>query len=112
MIVKSTLIRNKYGLHAPPAEVLAKTAQSYGCSITLRSAQRSADAKSILDILGLCLGPRVQVDVAAAGDDADKAVREICELIENGMGEDAGLCPPRNGNQANCVNQQEEARCR
>ena len=112
MIVKSTSIRNKYGLHARPAAVLAKTAQSYECSITLRSAQRSADAKSILDILSLCLGPSVQVDIAAAGDDADKAVREICDLFENGMGEDAGLCPARNGNHAECVNQQGEARCR
>ena len=112
MIVKSTSIRNKYGLHARPAAVLARKAQSYEAAVTLRCSQKSADAKSILDILSLCLGPSVQVDIAAAGDDADKAVREICDLFENGMEEDAGLCPARNGNHADCVNQQGDARCR
>ncbi|PTN37171.1 HPr family phosphocarrier protein [Desulfonatronum sp. SC1] len=112
MIVRKVSIQNKYGLHARPAAVLARKAQAYNCAITLRCARKSADAKSILDVLSLALGPGVQVDVAATGDDADKAVRDIYDLFENGMGEDTNRCSAWSADIARDLKQQGDARCR
>lgn len=112
MIVKRVLIQNKYGLHARPAAVLARKAQSYEAAVTLRCSQKSADAKSILDVLSLSLGPGAQVDVAAFGHDADAAVREICNFFETGMGENQPGRTTKKGTYARHRKQQGVVRCR
>ena len=80
-------IRNAVGLHARPAAQFVKTANRFRAKITLESAGRSADAKSILGVLGLQAGKGSQVAVRAEGDDAQAAVAALRALVETNFGE-------------------------
>ncbi|SDB52311.1 phosphotransferase system HPr (HPr) family [Desulfonatronum thiosulfatophilum] len=88
MIVRQVTIHDPYGLHARPAAVLARKAKSFDADISLCVENKKADAKSILDILGLAVGPGMVVNIEASGRDAGMALDEICDLIGNGMCEE------------------------
>ena len=85
MIARQVTIQDPYGLHARPAAVLARKAKSFNADINLCVENKKADAKSILDILGLAVGPGMIVNIEASGHDAGTALDELCELIGNGM---------------------------
>ncbi|WP_084604999.1 HPr family phosphocarrier protein [Desulfonatronum thioautotrophicum] len=112
MIIKKVSIRNKYGLHARPAAALARTAQSYACAISLRYSEKTADAKSILDVLALSLATGSQVDVIASGVDADEAIREICKCFESDLEEEPARYSTLSGIYARHLPHQGEAQCR
>ncbi|GAB6058129.1 HPr family phosphocarrier protein [Desulfonatronum parangueonense] len=88
MIVRQVTIHDPYGLHARPAAMLARKAKSFDADINLCVENKKADAKSILDILGLAVGPGMVVNIEASGNDAGMALDEICDLIGNGMREE------------------------
>jgi len=112
MIIKRVSIRNKYGLHARPAAALARIAQSYACAISLRCSKKTADAKSILDVLTLSLGTGAQVDVMASGIDADKAIREICKCFESDLEEEPARYSTLAGFYDRYLPHQGEVQCR
>ncbi len=87
MIARQIMIQNPHGLHARSAAVLAKKAKAFDSEITVGVEHKKADAKSILDLLSLAIGPGMIVEVAASGKDAFLAIEEICELFINGLGE-------------------------
>ncbi len=80
-------IRNAVGLHARPAAQFVKTANRFGATITLESAGRTANAKSILGVLGLQAGKGSQVAVRAEGEDGEDAVAALRALVETNFGE-------------------------
>lgn len=82
------LVRNECGLHARPAAKLAQEAQKYSSRIMLSADGRTADAKSILDILSLAAQQGTGMTVEAEGDDADTAVERLRDLFHNRFGED------------------------
>lgn len=77
-----TLI-NRDGLHARPAAEFVKKASGYDARVTVND----VDAKSLLGIMSLGLVKGTDVQLAANGPDAEKAVAELSELIESGFGE-------------------------
>jgi phosphocarrier protein len=82
-------ITNAVGLHARPAAQFVKTANRFRARITLDLAGRTADAKSILSVLGLQAGRGTSVAVRAEGEDADAAVAALRDLVESNFGEAA-----------------------
>jgi phosphotransferase system HPr (HPr) family protein len=53
MAVRTTTITSSVGLHARPAALLAKAAAASGHSVSITVKGRTADAKSLLSVLGL-----------------------------------------------------------
>ena len=80
---KELTITNKYGLHSRPASELVKVASQYDSEITLSYDGQEANAKSILGIMVLAIEPGAEVEIAADGNDEDKALTAIADLINN-----------------------------
>ncbi|MDL2285567.1 HPr family phosphocarrier protein [Desulfovibrio sp. OttesenSCG-928-F07] len=75
-------VLDDFGLHARPAASLAKTAQSFECSITLSLGEQCADAKSILDILSLAAARNSTLTISCNGIDAKNAGEALIKLFE------------------------------
>lgn len=74
-------ITDAVGLHARPAAVFVRTAGGFSATITVARDDRSADAKSLLEVLQLEAGQGVTVTVTAEGDDADAALDALREVL-------------------------------
>jgi len=69
------------GLHARPAAQFVRTASRFESRVTIRAGDRSADAKSLIALLGLTIRPQSQVTLAADGPDADAALAALLEAL-------------------------------
>lgn len=76
-------VLNDEGLHARPAGILVKTASNFSCTIELEVDGDSANAKSIMSIMGLGLTKDTEVTITASGNDAQKAILELTKLFNN-----------------------------
>lgn len=90
MIKRSTVIKNKTGLHARPAALFVRTASQFKSNITICRAEEKescVNAKNIISLLtlGLCQGDNVEV--STDGDDEQEAVDNLIALIDSGFGE-------------------------
>ena len=79
---------NKVGLHARPAAMFVQTANKFKSEIKVEKECREVDAKSILGILSLAAEFNDVITIKANGDDAEKALKELVELVNNKFGEE------------------------
>ena len=77
MTERRLTVMDPAGLHARQAARLVQLASRFSSRITIRHSGREADAKSLLEILGLAIGPSTEITLAAEGVDADEAVRAL-----------------------------------
>jgi phosphocarrier protein len=75
-------VLDDFGLHARPAANLAKTAQAFQADISLSLGEQTADAKSILDILGLAAARNTALTIVCRGTDALDAGQALVRLFE------------------------------
>ena len=68
-------------LHARPAGAFVRAAAAFGATIEVRANGRQADAKSILEVLGLGADGGTELAISASGDDAAAAVARLAELV-------------------------------
>ena len=80
-------IRHQVGLHARPAALFVQAAQKYKSTVTLGFGDKSANAKSLLGILGLGIGSGAKVTITANGEDEQLAVEALKKLVETNFGE-------------------------
>jgi phosphotransferase system HPr (HPr) family protein len=69
-------------LHARPAGALIRAAAQFPSAITLAAGGKTADAKSILQVLGLGATGGTEITVTTTGDGASDALDAIVELLE------------------------------
>lgn len=77
------VLKNKYGLHARPATLIAQTAKPFQSKVSLEKDGTVVDAKSIFGMLTLAAECGTKLVVRAEGDDADEAVKKLSEVIES-----------------------------
>ena len=70
-------------LHARPAGLLIRAAAKFESSVTLAAAGRSADAKSILQVLALGATGGSELTVSTSGCDGSDALEAIVQLLEH-----------------------------
>ena len=68
-------------LHARPAGAFVRAAAAFDAAIEVRANGRQANAKSILEILGLGADGGTELAISASGDDAAAAVAQLAELV-------------------------------
>ena len=73
-------LTNSVGLHARPAALVVRALDSLDASVVVRFGEDSADAKSVLALMGLGAPGGARVEVVASGVDAAEAVRRVEEL--------------------------------
>ncbi len=84
----SVVITNKVGLHARPARLLVQTAAQFQSKVQVQHGNKMANAKSIVGILklGAVLGDTLIL--SAEGEDAEKAVSVLAELVHRKFNEE------------------------
>ena len=84
---RSTEIRNKEGLHFRPIMKLVDAGSKYAAAMTIHTEDRSADARSPMELLMLVATVGTRLRVVGEGPDERQAVDELVCIIESGFGE-------------------------
>jgi phosphocarrier protein HPr len=79
------VISSVSGLHLRPASMLVKAAKQFDADIRVERGRRSANCKSLLEIITLCAGNRAAITVVAQGSDAEAAVRTIEKTLAGAL---------------------------
>ena len=87
MISQKVTIKNPTGLHLRPAGVLCNEAMKYKSLITFTYDGGTANAKSVLSVLGACIKCGDEIELVCAGVDEREALDELLRVIQNGLGE-------------------------
>ena len=83
MYEKSTIVKNKTGFHARPASVLVSTAMKFTSAISIETASKKANAKSLISILSLGASKDTEIVIKAEGPDEEEAVAALLELVDS-----------------------------
>ena len=87
MVSQRVVIKNPTGLHLRPAGILCKEAMKYKSLITFTFRDSTANAKSVLSVLGACVKCGDEIEFNCDGDDEAEALEGLIAAIENGLGE-------------------------
>ena len=91
MVSGKVVIKNPTGLHLRPAGLFCKTAMQFKSKITVHTKTRhedvTANAKSVLSVLGACIKSRDEIEIVCEGEDEEKALEMMTGLVLDGLGE-------------------------
>ena len=79
---REVVVANEEGLHARPADLVAREAQRWESRIEFVGKAQRVDGKSILDLLTLAAEEGTHLVVEATGPDASEALDAIGNLFE------------------------------
>lgn len=81
MVTKTIKIGNPAGLDARPVALFVQIASQFDSSIYVGTGNKKVNAKSIMGMMTLDLGPGAQVDVSIDGEDESDAIEKIEEYL-------------------------------
>lgn len=84
----TVVVNSKVGLHARPASLFVQTAGKYSSDIKVKHGERSANAKSILNVLTLGVNQGAEITIEAEGADAPEALAALRDLVNANFGEE------------------------
>ena len=87
MVKQLVTIKNPTGLHLRPAGNLCKEAMKFRSLITFKFKENTANAKSVLSVLGACVKCGDEIEVVCEGEDEQEALESLVQAIESGLGE-------------------------
>ena len=87
MVSQKVTIKNPTGLHLCPAGVLCKEAMQYKSLITFSFRESTANAKSVLSVLGACVKCGDEIEFVCEGEDEQEALKALVAAVESGLGE-------------------------
>lgn len=80
-------VLNKRGLHMRFAGELVTVSNGFDAEIQITKGRRSANAKSILDLVSLSAAPGARLNVVTSGNDAEAALAAITDFFGNYTGD-------------------------
>ena len=87
MVSQKVTIKNPTGLHLRPAGILCKEAVKYDSLITFNFKGGTANAKSVLSVLGACIKSGDSIEFVCEGEDEEQALEGVVTAVANGLGE-------------------------
>lgn len=87
MVSQKVVIKNPTGLHLRPAGVLCKEAMKYKSITTFTFRETTANAKSVLSVLGACVKSGDEIELICQGEDEEEALKGLVQAVESGLGE-------------------------
>lgn len=91
MVSENVTIKNPTGLHLRPAGLFCKTAMDFESKITIYKRTKyeeiTANAKSVLSVLGACIKSGDEIRIICEGKDEEKALSAMVKLVQDGLGE-------------------------
>ena len=87
MVSQKVIIKNPTGLHLRPAGNLCKEAMKFKSLVTFNFESGTANAKSVLSVLGACVKRGDEIELVCDGTDEREALEALVAVIEEGLGE-------------------------
>ncbi|MCR5302843.1 MAG: HPr family phosphocarrier protein [Lachnospiraceae bacterium] len=87
MVSQRVVIKNPTGLHLRPAGILCKEAMKYKSLITFSFRESTANAKSVLSVLGACVKCGDEIEFVCDGVDESEALQALINAVDSGLGE-------------------------
>ena len=85
MVTKKITVKNQTGLHLRPAGILCRTAMLYKSHISLTYGDTTANAKSVLSVLGAGVKAGDELEITCEGADEQEAMEAMVNLFESGL---------------------------
>ena len=79
MVSQKVTIKNPTGLHLRPAGILCKEAMQFKSHVTFRYRENTANAKSVLSVLGACIKSGDEIELVCEGEDEKEALTSIVD---------------------------------
>lgn len=87
MVSAKVVIKNPTGLHLRPAGLLCNKAIMFQSLITFTFKNTTANAKSVLSVLGACVKCGDEIEFICDGADEEEALKTMVGIVEEGLGE-------------------------
>jgi phosphocarrier protein HPr len=87
LIQREVQIVNPLGLHARPAALFVKLANTFGADVEVGNDSMMVNGKSIMGVMMLAAECGSTILIKASGDDAAQAVDALAQLVGKGFGE-------------------------
>jgi phosphocarrier protein len=84
---RKAVICNRRGLHARAAAKFVKLAFEFTAEITVAKGESAVSGRSIMGLMMLAAGPGTEIELAATGPDAERAVDALTALVTCGFDE-------------------------
>ncbi len=85
MVIRTAVINNESGLHLKPAARFCEEALKYESTVTFTFGNTTANAKSVLSVLGACVKKGDEIEIVCNGEDEQEAIEGLCRVIEEGL---------------------------
>lgn len=85
MVTQVVRIVNPTGLHVRPAGILCREAMKFKSKVTFDCRGNTANAKSVLSVLGACIKAEDEITLICDGPDETKALEHLVACIANGL---------------------------
>ena len=79
------VITDSNGIHARPAGALVNISKSFDDEITIEKDGKTADAKRLLSVMGLCIKYDDKIKVAVQGENEEKASDELWKFFNDNL---------------------------
>lgn len=89
MLKKKVHIVNKLGLHARPSALLVSTATKFSSEVYFAKDGLRVNGKSIMGVMMLAAENGAEIIIEVDGDDEEKAMDAIVNVINSGFGENS-----------------------
>lgn len=83
MIEKILTVKNRAGIHARPAAIIAQTSNKFQSEISLSKDDTTVNAKSIMGVIAMGAGYNTQMTLTVEGPDESEAASVIEELFDS-----------------------------
>ena len=79
---RTVIVRNPQGLHMRPAMAFAQLANRFRSSVTIRRPGKTANGRSMMQLIMLAALPGTELDLEVDGEDADAALAVLAAALE------------------------------
>ncbi|MCI5523787.1 MAG: HPr family phosphocarrier protein [Treponema sp.] len=83
MVEKLLTVRNRAGIHARPAALIAQTANKFESEVILERDTTTVNAKSIMGVITMAAGYNTTLTLKTEGSDEKAAADAIFNLFES-----------------------------
>ena len=88
MVSKKVVVINPEGLHLKPAARFCEEAMKFNSTITFTFGNTTANAKSVLSILGGCVKCGDEIEIVCNGEDEEEALAHMLNVIREGLSDE------------------------
>ena len=83
MTEKLLTVKNRAGIHARPAALIAQLANKYPCEITIEKDSATVNAKSIMGVITMAASYNTVLTLKTDGEGESEAAEAILALFES-----------------------------